>query len=57
MNGVLIFLQITSLDFALQVNDGGGSPRSGLAIWEGLFVGQQSRTAQIQLPIPKYRKP
>jgi hypothetical protein len=40
MNGMLIFLQITSLEFALPVNDG-GEPRSALAIWVGLVVGQQ----------------
>ena len=40
MKGVLIFFQITSHEFALQVNNG-GSPRTGLAICEGLLVGQQ----------------
>src|ERR1700733_11785451 len=39
MKGVLIFFQITSLEFALPVNN--RSPRSGLAIWEGLLAGQQ----------------
>jgi hypothetical protein len=40
MNGMLIFLQIASLEFAIQVNDG-GEPRSGLSIWVDLLVGQQ----------------
>jgi hypothetical protein len=40
MNGILIFLQITSLAFALQIADGGGLEMV-FAIWEGLFVRQQ----------------
>jgi len=48
MKGMLIFFQITSLEFALQVNDGGESSKWSRG-FGGLVGGPASRTADIQL--------
>jgi hypothetical protein len=47
MNGMLIFLQVASLEFALQVNDGQGASKRSRDLG-GFARGPASRTADIQ---------
>jgi hypothetical protein len=53
MNGMLIFLQIMSLEFAFQINDGGESSKWARDM-ERSVRGLAGRAAEIQLLIPEH---